>query len=437
MKILKSKFFSSTIILILSGFVTKIMGLIIKIIFTRIAPAKSLALYTLVMPTYSLLLTITTFAMPTTIAKLVSEKQDVKVLNSATIIILFINFFIIFFMFVFSPFLAEFLLNDINAYPILIACSLTLPNASLACILKGYFYGKEKMVPHVVSNTVEQIIRLLLIVFIMPILIRKSYVYAAIGLVLTSFVTEAASIIVFLTFMKKKDVIVLKNLSIRKEDINDIFTISVPTVSSRIFGNICYFFEPIIITNLLLLNGYSLEYIELEYGYYNAYAISTLTIPSFFINAISLVLLPEVSKLITKYCYKDAFKKLKYAIIYSLIIGTCFTTVIYLFRYPILNLMYNSIKGVNYIKILAPFFILFYLEAIFTSFLQGLGKSKKILKITIISSLIKEFSLCILCFFHLGMNALVISEIINIIFAVLLDYKEIKASKKALLKSLN
>lgn len=91
MKMNQNKFFTAAFILMISGFVTKILGLIIKVIFTRIVGTKTIGLYSIVMPTYSLLLTICTLAMPTTIATLVAQKKDIKILNNATIIILFIN----------------------------------------------------------------------------------------------------------------------------------------------------------------------------------------------------------------------------------------------------------------------------------------------------------------------------------------------------------
>lgn len=78
MKLKQNKFLTSTILLIFSGMATKVLGLIIKVIFTRIVGTTTISLYTLVMPTYSLLLTISTLAMPTTIAKLIAEKMIPK-----------------------------------------------------------------------------------------------------------------------------------------------------------------------------------------------------------------------------------------------------------------------------------------------------------------------------------------------------------------------
>lgn len=422
MKILNNKFLTSTFILILSGMATKVLGLIIKIIFTRIVGTTTISLYTIVMPTYSLILTISTLAMPTTISKLIAQKNDTKVLNTATIIILFINAIIIIAMFIFSPFIANNLLKEPDAHPLLIAMSFTLPFASIACILKGYYYGKQQMIPHVVSNTVEQIIRLILVITIMPKLIKISYVHAATGLILTSFFTELASVLVFLGFMKKNDIINIAKIRYESKDAKDILSLSVPSVASRIIGNICYFFEPIILTNCLLKTGFSNNYILMQYGAYNAYAISTLTIPSFFITAIASALIPEISKFLEQRNYYLVKKRLRQAFTFTFIIGLTFTFIIFIFRNELLMFLYNTTLGTDFIRLLAPFFILFYLEAIFASFMQAIGKSKITFKITIITSIIKLVTIYLLSLLRIGIYSLLLSEIINILLVVLLNF---------------
>ena len=422
MKIFKNKFILSTFILILSGMATKVFGMVIRIIFTRIVGAKTIGLYSVVMPTYSLILTISSMAMPTTIAKMIAQNKDTRVLNTATMLILILNFIIIFIMFLISPIIATKLLKNPDTYYLLIAMSLTLPFASLACILKGYFYGIQKNVPHAVSNLIEQIIRLILVILVIPHLIKISYVHAAAGFILTSVVTEFASIIVFLCYMKKSDVISLRKIKIYPQFLKNIFALSIPNVSSRIIGNICYFFEPIILTYTLLKNGYTSDYIMVNYGAYNVYAISTLTIPSFFITAISLALIPEISRFMHEKNYIFVKKRLKEAFVFSFVIGAGFTTFIYLFRYPILKMLYNTVLGANYIKYLSVFFIFFYFEAIFSSFLQSVDKTKVTFNITVFASIIKLICIFVFSFFNIGIYSLLIAEIINIIIVVLLNY---------------
>lgn len=419
-------FVKSTLILILSGFLTKILGFIIRIVYTRIIGEYGISLYTIATPTYSLLLTIATLSIPISISKLVSENKgrSINILISAVFLILGINAILIIFILLTHNFIASTLLKSPEASPILIAFALTLPFVSISSVLKGYFAGKQNMVPHATSNIIEQIVRLIIIIIVLPILMKKSVMQAVLGLILLTIVSEISSIIVFLIFLPKKIKIPNKikpNISITK----DILAISIPSVSSRVIGNIGYFFEPIILTNILLYTGYSNGYILAEYGAYNAYSLSLLTMPSFFIGAIATSLLPEISKYYTNHNIIMVKRRIKQALLFALIIGISSSFLIFTFRDTLLFTLYNTTKGSNYIKILAPFFVLFYLEGVLTSSLQAIGKAKVSMNITLIGVIIKLLVMTILSFCHIGIYSLVISEIVNILFVVLLNFKAI------------
>lgn len=423
----RNKFLRSTIILLIGGFVTKCLGFVIRIVYTRMVGNEAISLYTIVMPTYSLLLTIATLSLPIAISKLVAEEKlsSKKILSSSSIIIVILNISVIVIMFLFSEFIATTLLKEPRAKYLLIAMSLTFPFVSLSSIIKGYFYGKQKMLPHTISNIIEQITRLVLIYLIIPPLIDKGIVLAVIGLILLSIASETASIITFLCFLPKK-------FTIRKEEIRpdfgtikSILNISLPTVSSRLIGNIGFFFEPIILTNLLLYSGYSNNYILTEYGAYNAYSISLLTLPAFFVMAISQALIPEISRYHALKDYKTVKKRFKQAIGISVIIGMFFSILIMFFRNFLLQILYGTTMGSNYILFMAPFFVLFYLEGPLVSTLQAIGKASETMKITLWGVILKLAVMAVLSLCHIGMYSLVIAEIINIIYVVLANMKKI------------
>lgn len=369
----KNLFIKSTLILILSGFLTKMLGFIIKVVYTRIIGEYGISLFTIATPTYSLLLTISTLAIPISISKLVSENKgrSIRILTSATFLILSINFLLILIIFLTKDFIATNLLKEPLASPILMAFALTLPFVSISAVLKGYFAGKQNMVPHATSNILEQIVRLIIIVTILPILMKKSVMYAVLGLILLTILSEISSIIVFLFFLPKH-INYKTNLLPSKKHTKDILNISLPTVSSRIIGNIGYFLEPIILTNLLLFSGYTNAYILREYGAYNAYSLALLTMPGFFIAAISTSLLPEISKFHGERNSSMVKRRIKQSLLFALLIGTFFSFIIFTFRDKLLFTLYNTTNGSDYIKILAPFFVLFLLRRCsyicFTSF---------------------------------------------------------------------
>lgn len=423
----KNLFIKSTLILILSGFLTKMLGFIIKVVYTRIIGEYGISLFTIATPTYSLLLTISTLAIPISISKLVSENKgrSIRILTSATFLILSINFLLILIIFLTKDFIATNLLKEPLASPILMAFALTLPFVSISAVLKGYFAGKQNMVPHATSNILEQIVRLIIIVTILPILMKKSVMYAVLGLILLTILSEISSIIVFLFFLPKH-INYKTNLLPSKKHTKDILNISLPTVSSRIIGNIGYFLEPIILTNLLLFSGYTNAYILREYGAYNAYSLALLTMPGFFIAAISTSLLPEISKFHEERNSSMVKRRIKQSLLFALLIGTFFSFIIFTFRDKLLFTLYNTTNGSDYIKILAPFFVLFYLEGVLTSALQALGHAKITMNITLWGVILKLLVMAILSLCHIGIYSLVIAEIINILFVVLINFKYLK-----------
>ena len=163
-----------------------------------------------------------------------------------------------------------------------------------------------------------------------------------------------------------------------------------------------------------------------EYGAYNAYSLALLTMPGFFIAAISTSLLPEISKFHGEKNNIMVKRRIHQALIFSLIIGTFFSFIIFTFRDNLLFSLYNTTNGSNYIKILSPFFVLFYLEGVLTSALQALGYAKITMNITLWGVILKLIVMSILSLCHIGIYSLVIAEIVNILFVVLLNFKYLK-----------
>lgn len=424
----QNKFLRATFILMIGGFITKILGFGIRIIYTRMVGSDAINLYSLVMPTYSLLLTIATLSLPIVISKLISEAKtkSIKIITSATVITLILNLIVIVIIYFTKDFIATTLLNDERCSILLMAMALTFPFVSISSILKGYFYGKQKMIPHTISNIIEQIVRVFLIFLIIPSLVNKGIVYSVMGLILISIASELASIFAFLAFLPKKFKITRKDLKPDMKTTKEILNLSIPTVSGRLIGNVGFFFEPILLTNILLFSGYSMSFILNEYGAYNAYTISLLAMPSFFIAAISSSLLPEISRFYYQKNISMVKRRLKQALILSFAVGIIFSTFIYIFRDSLLSILYNTTKGSEYIEILAPFFVLFYLEGPLQSVLQAIGKAKTTMFITIVAVIVKLLSMSLLSLCHIGMYSLVIAEIIDIFIVVILCVKSIR-----------
>ena len=415
---MKNNFIKSTIILMIGGLITKILGMFIKIILTRTITTKGIGIYSLILPTFNLFITLCSLGLPVAISKLVSEqkKRSKKIILSILPLALIFNFLLILLLFLIAPFISNNLLhNNKTLYP-LIAIGPTLPFICISSILKGYFFGKEKMFPTTLSNIIEQITRLLLTLTIIKKLMTHSLTYAITGVVLINIISEGISIIVLLLFLPKNKQISLKDFHYNKETLKDLLSISIPTTGSRLIGSITYFLEPIILTYTLTLSGYTKEFITIQYGIINGYVYALLLLPSFFTLAISSALLPVISNSFSKKDYKYTKYKIKQSIFLSLLIGIPCTLLFMFIPDFFLKLIYNTNEGLIYIKVIAPIFILYYIQGPLTTSMQAMNQAKQAMLGTLYGSIIRTILLFVLSIFHIGIWGLLISECINIIF---------------------
>ena len=295
---MKNKLLKSTIILVIGGFITKILGMVIRIVMTRYMGTEGIGIYMLILPTFTLLIALAQLGFSTAISKLVAEDKhnNKNLVFSILPISMIINIAIMIFLFFSSNFLANNLLHEKRSYYALICIGFVLPFISISSILRGYFFGKEKMIPHVISNITEDIVRLITLFLGIPIFLKSGIEYAVAFVVLSNIISECTSIFVLFFFLPKNFKLTKQDFKPRKNSLKDVFSISIPSTGSRLIGSIGYFLEPIILTSALIHAGYSNQFIVKEYGIINGYVMPLLLLPSFFTMAISQALLPIVSK---------------------------------------------------------------------------------------------------------------------------------------------
>ena len=425
-KLKSSVFFKSALILLIGGTLTRIVGFLLRIIITRQIGTEGIGLYSLLSGTISLLTTISVFSYPTAISALVSKnKYNSKSLLYSTIVTsVVINIIMIVAVILFSPILANNLLKEPRLYYPIICVSLTLPFVSISSIIKGYFWGKQNMYPYMLSNFLEQITRVLFICLFINKLVQISLVYSICFIILVNIAGEIVSQLIMIKFFPKIK-IKLSDLKFNFKYIKNLMTITVPATSSKVIGSISYFLEPIILTNMLLYVGYSKDYILLEYGIINAYSLSILLMPQFFTQNVSTALVPELSKYYSLGNYQMCKKRIKQIVTVSATVGIISTFIIVLSPGFFLNVLYHTNEGIDYIKLLAPFTILFYIEYPLINALQALNKAKKAMYSTIIGSVVRLSSIVIFSLLGFGMYSLVLAIIINLIVSTLIYYRMI------------
>ena len=398
---------------------------------TRIVGSEGISLYMLIFPTFSLFMTLSQLGFPIAISKLIAEDNhnNKNIIFSIIPFSLMLNIFLILVIFIIAPTLSTKLLKDPRSYYPILAIALVLPFDSLSSILRGYFFGKQKMLPHVISNVFEQIVRLILIILLVPCALEKSLVFAVSLLVGVNIISELSSSLILLLFFPRNAKITSSDIRPNVYNVKEVLRIALPTTMARLVGSIGYFFEPILITTAGVISGIGSNILINDYGIVEGYVMPLLLLPGFFSNAISSALLPVVTKAYYDNKIDYVKKKLKQAVFYSLLIGVPVTIILFIFPEFFLKLIYNTSYGVTYLRVVAPFFLIYYVQAPLASVLQSINLSKYIMLDNLVSIIIKSIIIFSCCFFW-GIYGFLISICSNILIVTLLHYKHIKKALK-------
>lgn len=418
------------IILLVSGALAKALGMLGKIIYTRIAGVNVVGLYTMITPTFMLIISICQFSFPISISKIsAEEKYDNKsLLKSAYFVGFIISIILIIILILTSNLIAISLHNKLLA-PAILSISAIIPFVMISSVQRGFLHGKEDMLPASITNVTEEIIKIILILFLLPIAISKGDITSVIFLILFNVVTESSNIL-FMQKVISKKYISNKKGKVNKKIIKEILSISIPTTSVRLIASIGFFLEPIILTNTLLSSGYSPNYITMEYGIINSYIVPLLSIPSFFSISIASALLPNITKAYANKKYDEFNRKLLKLMFLSMLVGAVCLTIILIFPNEILKLVYNVNFGINYIYLIGPFFLILYMQPTLSVALQAMDKTNKLFLTSTISVIIKYSALYVLGKIGFGMNALIFAMIAGIVtttsLVLIIVLKELK-----------
>ena len=398
---------------------------------TRIVGSEGISLYMLIFPTFSLFMTLSQLGFPIAISKLIAEDNhnNKNIIFSIIPFSLMLNILLILVIFIIAPTLSTKLLKDLRSYYPILAIALVLPFDSLSSILRGYFFGKQKMLPHIISNVFEQIVRLILIILLVPRALEKSLVFAVSLLVGVNIISELSSSLILLLFFPRNAKITSSDIRPNVYNVKEVLRIALPTTMARLVGSIGYFFEPILITTAGVISGIGSNILINDYGIVEGYVMPLLLLPGFFSNAISSALLPVVTKAYYDNKVDYVKKKLKQAVFYSLLIGVPVTIILFIFPEFFLKLIYNTSYGVTYLRVVAPFFLIYYVQAPLASVLQSINLSKYIMLDNLVSIIIKSIIIFSCCFFW-GIYGFLISICSNILIVTILHYKHIKKALK-------
>ena len=382
------------------GVSAKCISLISRMILTRFLGQEAIGIYSLVNPILVLILTLSSFSLPTAVATLISkgEGKAKTIIYSALTIIVLLSLFLMFLLLLLSDLISNEILFNSKTEACIIASLFIIPLTSISAIIKGYFLGSNEIELASYSQVFEEAGRLLFILLCSYLFTNASVEAKASFAVFALGVGEIFQISSMLFFCKRTyksklcAFIKTKNIPFQS---NELIKISFPLTIAKLIGSLTYCLEPIIFTHLMSNNSFSSSYIAIEYGIINSYVMPLLLIPSFISLSLSNYLLPNIGKCMKEKNYTKARTILLKILIISLTIGIIISCIFMFFGETILNIVYGEEIGLSYLRKITFFFIIYYIETPIITALSVCSLSSKSLFSTIVSSIIRIISLII------------------------------------------
>lgn len=387
-------FIKGAAILGMAGVLVKILGAIYRIPLSNIIKSEGLGYYQTAYPFYVLLLTISTAGVPVAIAKLVSEKRAQedyagahKVFKVALISLIGLGFITATVIALGASHIVNYL-GNVNAYYSLIALVPALFFVPIMSAFRGFFQGRQSMVPTALSQITEQLFRVMAGLGLTVLLLDRGIPIAAGG---ASFGGSVGAImglviIVFIYFKRRSSIMeevslssVARQYSVM-EIAKDLLFIAVPiTIGAAIAPIMDTIDAALVLRRLQSINYTAAEANEL-YGQLKGMAQTLVNLPQVFSIAISMSLVPAISSANARKSKGETGELISSGIRMTLLIGLPSAMGLFVLSTPIVGLLYynnppEAIASVgNILSYLSLGVIFLTLVQALTAILQGLGK---------------------------------------------------------------
>ena len=366
-----------TLILTLSGFLTKIIGFLYRIFLSQTIGSTGMGIYQLIFPIHALCFALTVGGIQTAISRLVAAKFAKKEDSDARAVFLIATSFstllsilVTFFLFHYADWFAIHILFEPQCTSLLKVSSLSIPMGTFHSCVNGYYFARKKTLLPALSQLIEQTARVAASYLLWLVWSQEGHAITPMLAVFGLFFGEFISIMDFHSSTQP----VLKIIRPFRQ-LKEILAFSTPLTCNRLLVNLLHSIESILIPGHLRLFGMTQQTALSVYGVLNGMALPLILFPCAITNAVSVMLLPSVAEHQALGNYDNIRLCIQKTIRYCLILGFLFTfSFFFLADFLGLFLFKNELAS-TFIRTLSFICPCLYLSSTLSGILNGLGQT--------------------------------------------------------------
>lgn len=393
--------FTGTIILTLTGMITRLIGFYYRIYLTRLFGEEGMGIYQLTNPVLSISFALTSAGFQTTISKVISEyrsdshKTDSKALWYSMGISTFLSVICTYVVYTYADYIGSVWFGETRTVELIKVLAFSIPLSSIHSCINGYFYGDRKAALPAFTQLAEQIARVLSVYIINTVTINHSGevtpVCAAMGLTIGELISFLISVVTYYLDRRKKAKLPQLTTQPYSVIMPKILAMVIPLTANRIIINILQSIESVSIPSMLKQYGLTTSQALSIYGVVTGMVLPLIFFPNSVTGSMAVLLLPAISESSAQGNIDVTKKSVIQSIKYSLLLGFICLCIFVPFGPFIGNLLFDSAIAGSFIRILGFICPFLYLNTTLSGILQGFGVAFRVFLINCGCMLLRLF----------------------------------------------
>jgi stage V sporulation protein B len=397
-------FLKGALILTIAGFSVRFIGAGLRIFLAAVMGDEGIGLYQMAYPIYTTLLAISTAGIPIAVSKLVAENLAYKdfrgahrVFRAALLILIILGAGFSLLLFFGADFFVRSIVKDPRAYYPLVSISPAIFVVTIMSAFRGFFQGQQDMVPTAVSQVLEQLGRVIVVIVLVYLLIPYGLEFAAAGAAFGAVTGALLSLAVLLIiyFRRKKYFLRQMQKQIASRNFSSlqvvyrIAALSIPIT----LGSLVIPFVNLIDLSVVPLRlgeaGYSIKEATALYGQLTGMANSIIQFPIIVTSALAMSLVPAISEAQTFQNSALIKKRTDLALRATLFFSIPSSLGLLVLAETITLVLFNNAEAAYPLSLLSLGVIFLSLYIASSGILQGLGHTLEPVKNMFLGTIIK------------------------------------------------
>lgn len=304
-------FVKGALILTAAGLSVRLLGAGLRIFLAAVMGDEGIGLYQMAYPIYTTLLAVSTAGIPIAVSKLVAEnlaqgdyRGGYRVFKTAFLILTLLGAFFSLVLYFGADFFVQNIVKDPRAFYPLVSISPAIFLVTIVSAFRGFFQGQHEMKPTAISQVVEQLGRIAVVVLLVFLLLPLGLEFAAagatFGAVAGAVFALAVLLIIYIRNRRSFEMQLQRQRVMREfstgQVLYRIFALSLPITMGSLVIPLTNLVDLSVVPMRLHEAGFSTTEATSLYGQLTGMANSVIQFPIILTIALAMSLVPAISE---------------------------------------------------------------------------------------------------------------------------------------------